>query len=77
LLGGYGMYNFGLKNYAMTNVYFNNKVKEIRPNGNFVVEYSKLTKGESKQYVQQLGLNDIHILNKLSLMEHIEELEQL
>ena len=77
LLGGYGMYNFGLKNYAMTNVYFNNTVKEIRPNGNFVVEYNKLTKGESKKYVQQLGLSDIHILNKLSLMDHIGELEKL
>lgn len=77
LLGGYGMYDFGLRNYAMTNVYFHNKINEIRTNGQFVIEYSKLYKGEPRQYVARMGLSDTHFLNKLSLMEHIEELEQL
>lgn len=77
LLSGYGMYDFGLRNYAMTNVYFHNTIKEIRPNGEFIIEHSKLYKGEPKTYVSKIGLSDTHFLNKLSLMEHITELEQL
>ena len=77
LLGGYGSTDLSLKNYAMTNVYFHNKIKEIRPNGDFIIEYSKLFKNEPRQYIMKLKTSDIHFLNKLSLMEHINELEKL
>jgi hypothetical protein len=77
LLGGYGEGDLSLRNYSMTNVYFNNKIRKIRSSGEFIIEYSRLYKNEPRQYIAKLGLSDTHFLNKLSLMEHIDELEQL
>jgi len=73
LMGGYGMKKMNLKNYALTTVNFTDTIHKIKDNGKFVIAYQK----NSKTYLQQLGLNDIHFLNKLDLMQHINQLEML
>ena len=73
LMSGYGMKNFAIKNYAITTVDFHNQIHKIKPHSRFVIKYLN----NDKTYIQELGHNDIHFLNKLDLMQHIELLEQL
>jgi len=73
LMSGYGLGNLGLKNYSLTTVNFNNKIYKIKPNNKFVISYEK----NDRIYIQQLGLSDVHFLNKIDLMKNINELELL
>jgi hypothetical protein len=77
LLGGYGASNFDLKNYSLTNVNFLNGIHKITDDGRFVIEYNRMAGHQVKKFVQKLPPGDLHFLNKLSLMEHIDQLEQL
>jgi hypothetical protein len=76
LLGGYGAGDLRLRNYHLTNVNFTNKIHKIKGN-KFVIGYNRMVKQEPREYIQQLPPGDLHFLNKLSLMDHIEQLEQL
>jgi hypothetical protein len=77
LLGGYGATDMALKNYVMNNVNFTSKIRKILPEGRFVIEYDRMIRDQVRTIVQKLPPGDHHILNKLSLMEHINELEQI
>lgn len=76
LLSGYGMRDLGLRNYKLTNVNFVNKLFKIK-NNRFAIQYEKRFKDEYRDCIQLLPPGDVHILNKLDLMNHIESLEQL
>jgi hypothetical protein len=67
LLGGYGQRTFDLANYSLSNCDFQTDVMEINA-GNILIKYN-----DSGKICLQRIKSDLHIQNKLSLFEKINE----
>ena len=67
LMGGYGQRHFDITGYALPNCDFYTDILELNTD-NILIKYSK----QEKTYVQRIK-SDLHMQNKLSLFERINE----
>lgn len=68
LMGGYGQRHFDISGYALPNCDFYTDINEINDD-NILVQY----KSQDKTYIQRIK-SDLHVQNKLSLFEKINEI---